>query len=69
MNLFHLLCSTGLQELGFGILHGPTVACNHKILKFNIIIYPCTEANVNNNQILNNSSSKAQLGSKINQQA
>lgn len=25
-NLFHLLCSTGLHALGFGVLHGPTVA-------------------------------------------
>ena len=30
-DLFHLPCSTGLQELGFGTLQGPTVACKlHK---------------------------------------
>lgn len=28
-NLFHLLCSTGLHALGFGVLHGPTVAYLH----------------------------------------
>lgn len=28
-NLLHLLCSTGLHALGFGVLHGPTVACIH----------------------------------------
>uniref|UniRef100_A0A2P2J6A2 Uncharacterized protein MANES_09G169100 n=1 Tax=Rhizophora mucronata TaxID=61149 RepID=A0A2P2J6A2_RHIMU len=25
--LFHLLCSTAFQALGFGALQGPTIAC------------------------------------------
>lgn len=34
-NLAHLLCSTGFQALGLGMLHDPTVAWdNQKILLF-----------------------------------
>lgn len=29
-DLVHLLCSTGLQPLGLGMLQGPTVACNQE---------------------------------------